>query len=288
MISDSKPARAQRALDAEHLVADRVAVAERRENLMDAGRPAACAPSSQHRARRAASTRPVAPAARCGAAARTSPAAAPCARRGLALQPLEHVEVLALDHRPRVVAAEELAAVAAEHGAERAGGLEQVQRLGELLERSRSTARALLRMHWPRSTSQWPLASTGLPSAQASSATIDRLSNCDGMISTSAAASASNLSSSEQEAEMPDARMLRNRRARLEPIRTRSRPRGYIDRVALEVREQLRAALVLVDAADVDRERALHVELLPESATAACARESPIRRRRRRPGPRGR
>ena len=34
--------------------------------------------------------------------------------------------------------------------------------------------------------------------------------------------------------------------------------------VALEVREQLRAALVLVDAADVDRERPRDVELLPE------------------------
>ena len=41
-----------------------------------------------------------------------------------------------------------------------------------------------------------PLATTGRPSAHASSATIDRLSKYDGMISRSAAAIASNLSAS--------------------------------------------------------------------------------------------
>ena len=37
------------------------------------------------------------------------------------------------------------------------------------------------------------------------------------------------------------------------------------DRVALEELEELAAALVLVDAADVDRERPLDVELLPKA-----------------------
>src|SRR5438067_2498328 len=46
-------------------------------------------------------------------------------------------------------------------------------------------------MHCPFSTSHLPLTSTALLSAHASSATIDRLSKYDGMISTSAAAIAS-------------------------------------------------------------------------------------------------
>ena len=110
-------------------------------------------------------------------------------------------------------------------------------------------------MHWPLSTSQRPLASTGRPSAQASSATIDRLSKYDGMISRSAAASASNLSWSDRKPEVVDAVVLRDRHHRACRSARRSRPRGNVARVALEVVEQLAAALVLVDPADVDRER---------------------------------
>src|SRR5689334_20768563 len=51
----------------------------------------------------------------------------------LLLQPLEHVEVFALDHRPRVMAPEELVAVLAEAGVERPVRLERIQRLDELL-----------------------------------------------------------------------------------------------------------------------------------------------------------
>ena len=51
-------------------------------------------------------------------------------------------------------------------------------------------------MHCAFRTSHRPLARTGRPSAHASSATIDRLSKYDGMISSSAAAIASNLSAS--------------------------------------------------------------------------------------------
>ena len=47
------------------------------------------------------------------------------------------------------------------------------------------------------------------------------------------------------------------------PTRTRSRPRGKAARTA-EVGEELGAALVLVDAADVDRERPFHPELAAE------------------------
>src|SRR4051812_10303792 len=49
------------------------------------------------------------------------------------LQPLEHVEVLPLDHRPGVVAAEELTAVAPEACVERTVRLERVERFDELL-----------------------------------------------------------------------------------------------------------------------------------------------------------
>ena len=48
------------------------------------------------------------------------------------------------------------------------------------------------------------------------------------------------------------------------PMSTRCMPSADDPRVALEVVEQLRAALVLVDAADVDREPIAEVELLPE------------------------
>ena len=80
---------------------------------------------------------------------------------------------------------------------------------------SRSTSPPLLRMHCPCSTSQRPLASTGLPSAQASSATIDRLSKYDGMISSSAAAMRVELVLVADEAEVMNARVLGNRDDRL-------------------------------------------------------------------------
>src|SRR3954471_17358265 len=54
-------------------------------------------------------------------------------RRNVLLQLREHVEVLSLDHRPRVVLPEELAAVAPEARVERAVRLQRVERLDELL-----------------------------------------------------------------------------------------------------------------------------------------------------------
>ena len=135
---------AEHALDAEHLVADGVAVAERREHLVDARRArhagahadATGRATPAWRPRRTGAARaPPRPAAASRRRRRTSRAAARwrAGRAALPLQPLEHVEVLPLDHRPGVVPAEVLAAVAAEARVQRAVRLERVQRLGELL-----------------------------------------------------------------------------------------------------------------------------------------------------------
>src|SRR4051812_14240375 len=53
--------------------------------------------------------------------------------RRLALQTIEHVEVLALDHRPRVVTLEVGASVAPQSRMQRSVRLEGEQRLGEFL-----------------------------------------------------------------------------------------------------------------------------------------------------------
>ena len=84
----------------------------------------------------------------------------------------------------------------------------RVQRLRELLValvvEPGVAADALARA--ARRTGRWP--APGVPSAHASSATIDRLSKYDGMISASAPAIASNLSLVGQEAEVADVRMV--------------------------------------------------------------------------------
>ena len=100
---------AQHALDAEHFVADGVAVAERGQDLMDLDHPRL-------------------PAGPVGSLASTSSAAGEILaaaieppgqriagrRRRFFLQPLEHLEILAFDHRPVVMVAEVLPSVAAE------------------------------------------------------------------------------------------------------------------------------------------------------------------------------
>ena len=224
MISDSKPARAERAADAEHLVADRVAVAERREDLMHARRghhfttgPAGAASTTSRaggsvRARRAkkpgsGSMRPSRPArASADRTSRDTSARSPATCSGAG--------------RTRGRSA---------RASRRAGRRLRARTAPRRTPRSsRSTGRRCCGCTWPRSTSQWPLASTGLPSAHASSATIDRLSYRDGMISTSAAASASNLSSSEQEARDAGSAGASGPAVTSMPISTRSSPCGYI------------------------------------------------------------
>ena len=80
-------------------------------------------------------------------------------------------------------------------------------------------------MHWPLRTSHFALASTGLPSAHASSATIDRLSKYDGMMSSSDAGDRVELVRVVEEPEMPDPRMRRESASSELPMSTSvSRP----------------------------------------------------------------
>ena len=108
---------AQHALDAEHLVADGVAVAERREHLVDA-RPAlhAAHADAESVADARGRRRPLRRNAREDVRGRRQVASRRANQPGsgsiaaaaggiFALQPVEHVEVLPLDHRPRVVRA---------------------------------------------------------------------------------------------------------------------------------------------------------------------------------------
>ena len=89
-----------------------------------------------------------------------------------------------------------------------------------------------------------------------------------------------------EEAEVMNARMFGNRdvrRADQHEVHAVDERRA----VVLEEFEQLDAALVLVDAADVDREAIAHVELLAEARRRSTAREFPSRRRRPRRAPSG-
>ncbi len=67
-----------------------------------------------------------------------------------------------------------------------------------------------------------------------------------------------------EETEMSDARMLRDVEQRVADQDERQPPGRFLQ-VRVEELEQLLAALVLVDAADVDGERTADVELLPET-----------------------
>ena len=173
--------RAQHPLDAEHLVADGVAVAERGEHLVDARH--ARLPLS-----RAPSPRPSA--GPVGSAASTSTAGGhPSRRRSrqpgsgsiarvrrLLREAREHVEVLALDDRPVVVLAEELAAVLAERRPEPAVPLERAQRLEELPVRSRSRARRCCGCTGPsgRRTGRWRAPAGRAPTPRARPSTGSR------------------------------------------------------------------------------------------------------------------
>ena len=123
----------------------------------------------------------------CGA--RTSPAAVPALglrrtsvafrspfRRKLLLQLSEHVEVLPLDHRPRVVPLEELAAVPAEPRVQRAVRLERIQRLDELLVAPVDRARRCCGCTVPsaRRSARWPAPAGRAPTPRAPPSTGSR------------------------------------------------------------------------------------------------------------------
>jgi len=80
----------------------------------------------------------------------------------------------------------------------------------------------------------------------------------------SAAAIASNLSVSSRKPRVANALVLGDRQQRV-PDQDQRELAGRILQVALEELEQLVAALVLIDAADVDRERSADVVFLAEA-----------------------
>ena len=135
---------AKDALDAEDLVADRIAVAEGGQNLVNPDharlRMSRGARGLDRRSEGASVCSTSSAGAHILAAAR-EPARqrVGCARRRFLLQPLEHVEILPLDHRPVVLFAIKPASVAAERAAEPAVVLDGAQCFGEFRERSRST-----------------------------------------------------------------------------------------------------------------------------------------------------
>ena len=194
--------------------------------------PGGRAPRSRGRTPRNPLEDLLATAAGSASAARTSRAAAPSR-----LAPVGRKLLLAAARTCRGTsarspatrsAAEELASVPAEPRVQRPVRLERVERLDELLVAlvvQPGVAADALAVQ----DVAVPLASTGRPSAHASSATIDRLSKYDGMISRSAAASAVELVAIVEEAQMVDARVLRHvddRRCRPGPGRGRAgRPR---------------------------------------------------------------
>ena len=140
-------------------------------------------------------------------------------------------------------------------------------------------------MHWPFSTSHRPLASTGRaerPRFERHHRQALEVRRHDQQIGGGHRVELVRVG---EEAEMADARMLGNRQdRRCRSARDRA-PRGNVARSAGSKSNSSAAALVLVDAADVDRERAVDVELLPEARRARCARARPSRRRRRRRAP---
>ena len=173
---------------------------------MDARRPArrvmrSCGlRSAARRPRRAGGRR-----ARAAAAGRSrrrranQPGSGSMPRAAVSLcEPPQHVEILALDHRPGVVALEEARGRCgrAARAAVRSTRARRAPRRTPRSSRSTGPRGCGCTDPSARRTGRWR--APGCPSAHASSATIDRLSKYDGMISRSAAASASNLSWSDR------------------------------------------------------------------------------------------
>ena len=95
---------------------------------------------------------------------------------GALLQPLEHVEVLALDDRPVVVVAEELAAVAAERAGQPAVLLDRLAASRRTRRASRSTARRCCEGTGPsaRRTCRWRAPAGRAPTLRAPPSTGSR------------------------------------------------------------------------------------------------------------------
>src|SRR5690606_30079164 len=192
------------------------------------------------------------------------------ARRFLG-QPREHVEVLPFDDRPLVVAAEVLASAAAEDAADGAGPFERVQRFGELLAgvvvQAASAADGLAFEHVAGAvdehrTSECP----GLEQHHRQTLVERRHDQHVG------GGKRVELVLIGDEAEVPHARVVRNRndgRADEDEVETA----WMLSGVAIEILEELRAAFVRVDAADVNRERAADVVLTAEAPSLCMRRD---------------
>ena len=160
---------------------------------------------------------------------------------------------LPLDHRPGIVARE---IVASRSGRDARAAARSI-RASRAFRRTPGSSRSRGRRRCgctALSTSQRPLASTGRPSAHASSATIDRLSKVRRHDEQVGRRQRVELVLVRQKAEMMDAVVRRHlddglaNQHEVQPARERHR-------VSLEVVEELCAALVRVDPADVNRER---------------------------------
>ena len=215
-----------------------------------------------------------------GDASAAAPSSAGSRTSSLVRQACEHVQVLPLDDRPVVMVAEELPAVSAERAAQPSVLLERAQRLDELavalVVESGVAAEALALQHVALAVGEHrPAERPGFERHHRQAFEVGRHDQQIG------GRHRVELVRVVQEAEVPDARVLGNRQQRVADQHQRQ-PAGGVAQVALEELEQLRAALVLVDPADVDRERSADVVLLTEPGRLRILRARRTRCRQRR------
>ena len=198
------------------------------------------------------------------------------------LQPVEHLEVLPLDDRPVVLLAEELPAVAAQRACQPAvlfDGLERADELAvRLVVEPGVAAEALALQDVALAVGQHRPSERPRFERDHRQALVVR--RHDQQIR---GGHRVELVRVVEEAEVPDARMLRHRQQRVADQDERQLA-GRILQIALKELEELLAALVLVDAADIHGKRPADLVLLAEPRRLRVVRARPTRCRRRRPG----
>ena len=185
-------------------------------------------------------------------------------RRCLLRQLFQHVDILLLDHRPGVVLLEERAPVATECRLQARTGVDRPHGLGELVkaavEQAGVTADALALQHVALGVGEHRLAHG--PRLERHHRQALEIRGHDQQLGGGHRVV---LVLVFEEAQVMNARMRRNCHVRC----TDQHQVHAIDQrraVVFEELEQLEAALVLVDAANVDRESVAHLELLAEAA----------------------